>query len=409
MYATVLIALAGQGQSERLTPRITLAPPPHYVGQAIDASISVVAPSLPIVEAPSGAEAMIVAAGMEMRPLVVSAIGDQVRESSAFAFRYRIVPNAAGSIRIAPFRVRLGGESSATIPVSFSAKQPPLEGRPIGFLGGIGGVSVSCRLDPQAIRLGQSSTLRITLAGLGSFGSRTRPEVNGGDGVSIEAEAERFAPDAPRRSWTYRLRPDRPGEHRLAPIVVATFDPQTRRYVSEVLPSTVLRVAAPPVLEPRSIVVVEATPPHRLPPGPIVVAVVLAAAVPMAVALRMRPRRGAGPRRYARRGARRLQAMRSEELAAEVTALVTQYLHLAGGRPEGALGPTEARTSIAQATGSAELADAAATLIDEADRYRFGGSDRIDPSYRHRAVEFFRRLANPAGRKGPPPDPRALT
>jgi hypothetical protein len=397
VFWTAVSVLAQVLPDRRLAVRTEVARPPHYVGQAIQADVFVIAPGLPTVQPPKIKGVDIFANGMELHPMVVEAIGNQVREKSTFVFHYSIVPRSTGVLVIPPFRVSADDLTGATASIQITPRPPPIEGRPLGFLGGIGELSASSQLDRETLRLGQEARLQISLQGAGAFGSSFRPEVraiaNDPIGIQIDPDNEQFVTEQARRVWTYRVRPTRAGESRIAPIVIASFDPRREEYRSQILPSLGLTVIGQPALSHDSVVLATRS---RIPSARLVwLALVALALIALCVGISsVRYHREAySPKATLRRSTRRLRHVDEKGLPSEALTAVACYLQSTLGRPEGALGCEEARELIEQATGSSKLGEEVQHLVEEAHAVLFGVNEPLSGSFRERMIDVLRRLS----------------
>jgi hypothetical protein len=164
----------------------------------------------------------------------------------------------------------------------------------------------------------------------------------------------------------------------LAPVLVAWFDPETRRYQSVSSGSVTIRVDDPPRFDPSLIEVA------RLEEEPLGsregwnpwisrVGIAGLGIILIGITWRTVRRWSRSPRRLAVRAARRLDAIEGPARADLAVAAVVGFLHLATDRPEGALTPPEAREAIAMLTNDPSLADRVKEMIETCDAVRYSG------------------------------------
>src|SRR5436309_2897022 len=93
---------------------------------------------------------------------------------------------------------------------------------------------------------GCSTSARGAGWGPAAWGMTGRPELERFDRLGVGLRVEPRPVDAmnepPSRTFSYTLRPTRPGEAVLPPVAIAAFDPATRRYVTHVTPGVPIRV-----------------------------------------------------------------------------------------------------------------------------------------------------------------------
>jgi hypothetical protein len=321
------------------------------------------------------------------------------------------VANRPGTLEIPPIAAHLAGRSGRSPPKRVDIQPVPLEGRPAGYLGGVGPFSLKAEAAPSVIRLGQEFHYRITIAGPGAWGSSGRPDLARAQrpeaGLRVVAEPDEAINEPPARTFVYRIRPMRAGEIALPPVAIAAFDPAINRYVTKVTKSVSVRVVEAPSFDPASVDVLQA--PSSLPGARWVnwtawtlsAILLLGASLALALArVRRRRRREARPgpaaaRAFAARLARTLAGasaypppnsstspdpasaergsdQRCWEAAHQISEDLTRYLQVGSGRPPGALTPIEARQGVMDLTGSDALGGHAEQLAAHCDRALFG-------------------------------------
>lgn len=137
-------------------------------------------------------------------------------------------------------------------PVDLDVRPLPTAGHGDGgraFEGAVGPVAVAAHLRPAETRIGQSTTLTVTIVGEGHLESLSAPRLEPRDGIDAlgpQAVAGDPAANAGKqRSWEYLLVPRRAGSWELPPVEVPYFDPETERYLvaRATLPELVVRPA----------------------------------------------------------------------------------------------------------------------------------------------------------------------
>jgi hypothetical protein len=418
------IVAAQASQPEAMRVEVEVAGGVHYVGQAFDLRVAVVAEGRrPEVDPPAIVNADVWQfRNNELKPISVSAIGSAVGESNLFVSRYRVVPRRAGALEIPSIRARLGDRTGRSRPVRVTVRPVPPEGRPAGFLGGVGPFTLQAEANPRSVRVGQELEYRITVTGPAAWGMTGRPELKRFDrrdiGLRIQPKPIESINEPPSRTFVYMLRPTRAGDDVLPPLSIAAFEPSTQRYITRVTPSIPVRVVAVSTFDPATIPDLSST------GGPdayrtakwwtaIFGSAILLLASAAAIAWVRRKARLAGQlggagsaRRFAARTARDLGSAASahpEELALRISSALIRYLQLGIGRPPGALTPDEAREGVAHCSGSEELGIQAADIVVRCDGLLYRdlpappeGHDRDDPErLRGDARGFFERCSRP--------------
>jgi hypothetical protein len=383
----------------------------YYVGQAIELRIGAeAAGERPEVAPPQIPNAEVDLIATDLSPVAATAIGNFATERNLFVTRFRLIAHRAGPLAIPPVRVRLGDRLGASRPLTIQVRNPPLEGRPAEFFGGVGAFAVAAEVSPDTVRLGQEFTYTIVVTGPAARGMTSAPGLGRFAqvplGLQVEALPVLAANSPPARRFPFRIRPIHPGAATLPPVAVAAFDPQAERYVTRVTPSVAIRVVDVPRLDPA--VVAYRPPPDSTGSGwpgwvgsrrgatiGLAVGGLLFAALWTRSALR---RRRIDPRWWLLRRARRIGSRpEPAQTAREITDTLAGYLERAIGRPPGALTPDEARSAVAEACGDADLATQAARLIARCDRAWYAAADR-DPSATD-LVKEARQVLEAIGRK----------
>lgn len=404
-------ARAADDKPEPLRIKLQLAKGPYYVGQGIILTAGVVGEAdRPKVEAPKIPDAEVWPIETDVKPLTATGIGETVAQENLFLTRFRLVPRKAGKIEVPSVRAETNGRIGKSRPVTLAVQPPPIEGRPVTFLGGIGGLEVHTEAEPTTLRVGQTFEYRIRLDGPAAWGSTIRPDVGRFDrvplGLRIEPIRDELVPEPPSRTFTYRLRPTRAGEAVLPATLISWFDPTLRRYQTKTTSSVPVRVVAVPEFDAGSI---EYRPPPIRPLSRMEKALLLLGATVLAGAAlaagwwlwRYRRRFRANKanlgaaRRFAARTSHTFDAIPrgSTEAARRITEGLIRYLELGSGRPPGALTPAEAGRGIADLTGSAALGGRAERMVAACDRTLYGIDGDSVPIH-DEARQLFRDLGS---------------
>ncbi|MDB4932994.1 MAG: hypothetical protein JWM10_5478, partial [Myxococcaceae bacterium] len=163
--------------------------------------------------------------------------------------RIALFPTHAGRLEIGPLRMgveyiegdgffgRRRRAEMATPALVVEAREPPLEGRPAGYVPGtIGPLSITATIDRPELPVGETATLTVRASGNGYLGSVTLPAPRGAEGLRLLAGSSRSVVDRnaePLRGEVtneYRVVADRPGRFELPPLNVPWFDPASGRY-----------------------------------------------------------------------------------------------------------------------------------------------------------------------------------
>jgi hypothetical protein len=363
---------------------------PHYVGQAIELVLATTAGRerpevvVPKLAAPDG---RLIALGTEFQALSTSAIGDIVEERNRYTNRFWLVPARAGSLRLPPFRLRTGSQTTASMSPVLNIQRLPDAGRPATFLGGVGAVDVSAQVRPSILRVGQDIEYRILLTGPGALGSIHEPNLERLRKLPLELKIKALAPEEtpspPSRVFRYRIRPLRAGAATLPAVVVSWFDPKNRRYLSKASPALSVRVVDVDSFDPSSLRYEDGrqgeVKTELLGLAAIGAGGLMCAAMG-AVWLRAQSRRKrTDPARLAARLVDSLNpGSPPDQVARAINCGLTAVLQAAVNRPAGALTPAEAGASMVQLTGREDLGEWASRLIAACDRSQFAGVDSRD-------------------------------
>ena len=376
-------------QDEPLTvvARVGSGDGPYWVGRGVDLSILVAArDQRPRLELPELQDARLWKVSASFQPIGSSAIGGSVSGENAFVTRLRLVAQSPGVLTVPSIIARLGDREGRTQPLRLTFKNPPIAGRPPGFLGGVGDFQIQAEVDQSRIRVGREAEYRVRVTGPAALGMASRPDLARLQALPIAPRVEAIAVDAvdepPSRTFIYRIKPTEPGEVVLPPVSIASFDPRSETYMTRASRGVPLQVVAAPVFGAEDL---EYAPPRPSRLRAILAAVgglILAAAVVLGAAaagLRLRRRwvkwgrtGGGAARRFAQEVAGRLDTESDDvRLARELMDALAEYARLGAGRPPGAMTPDEARAAVARASGSTALGERAAVLAARCDRVLF--------------------------------------
>jgi len=416
----MLFAVPARGQD--LTVRVRARSDTILMGQGVDVFVDVpAADRRPKLELPrlDGARTWIVKE--TFTPTGMSAIGGATASGNVFSTRLRLVATAPGRLVAPPIVATVGGRSGSSAPLRLTVENPPIAGRPPGFLGGVGPFDATAEVEPGRTRVGQEVVYRIRVEGPAAWGMTARPSLDRLRRLPIDPRVverpDEAVDEPPSRTFVYRIRPMKPGEVVLPPVVIASYDPTAGRYVSRATNGVPLKVVAAPTFDPDELDYRPPTPgasPAKVLTALAAFAVVAAVVVLVLVRRRLArwvgtrfPGRRRAGRAFARQTARKLEAREGsdEATARGVLDALVEYARLAADRPPGALTPEEARAAIARAGGSDELGRRAAETAARCDRILFAargtGGDADDGDRLKRdARGLFEALGRSGGRWG---------
>lgn len=245
-----LAAGAGQARAQDgVGFRATVGPDTVYVGQQASYVLSVTIPAdvrqrlrRNPVFVPPEARAML-AYDLPMAKRDPTAEGPETH-----VFRRALFPLTPGRYEIAPsqltyalpqspsFFSREEERSLRSAPVSFVAIEPPLAGRPAGWLGAVGAWTVRASADVREPRVGDPFVLTLVVEGMGNATLLPRPPL-AIPWADVVAEDERVVLDTTptalggRKEFGWLVTPREPGAREVPAIDYAFFDPSARRYV----------------------------------------------------------------------------------------------------------------------------------------------------------------------------------
>ncbi|WP_165250550.1 BatD family protein [Paludisphaera soli] len=395
-----------------------------FVGQGVEVFVDVAArEQRPKLTLPALKDARMWKVEEAFRPLGMTAIGGSVSSDNAFSTRFRLVATAPGRLEVPPVVATLGERSGRSRPLRFTVENPPVAGRPPGFLGGVGEFTATAEVDPPQVRVGQEATYRIRVRGPGAWGMAVGPDLSRLRRKEIEPRVDRLADETsdepPERAFVYRVRPMKPGEVVLPPVPIAAFDPRLGVYTTRAANGVPLKVVAAPTFDAGAL---DYRPPASGPsPRRIAAGAALGAAAIVAAGLfasrrrvaerwrRWFPDAGRSARRYARAAGAGLDEAGTEtELARRTIEALVEYARRGAGRPPGALTPGEVERAVSAASGSGGLGRRAAEVAARCDEILFaargaGGGSRPGEGggdgLKEDALALFEALGRSGGRR----------
>jgi BatD DUF11 like domain len=392
-----------------LAVRVQVARGPYYVGESIELDVNVVGrDQRPKVEVPAIKNADVWTVTTSFKPLSATGIGTSISVENLFVTRLRIMTRRAGLLEIPPIEARIDDRSGRSRQTRLSIQNPPPEGRPAEFLGGIGEFTVGAVATPASVRVGAELMYRINVSGSAAWGMTSRPDLSrfGRIAVSprIEALPNQTVNEPPSRTFVYHVRPTRAGDVVLPPVSIAAFDPELARYVTKTTQGIPIKVVAVTAFNAQALDYTAPFPERgrtaaRVWASAGALLLAFLAALPLAVLIhRRRVARGrSGPeaaRRFSRRALRELRKLAYEKhvhylcenprdsgwvhyertsphlcqpAARQITEALIEYARVGVRRPAGALTPDEARDVVAGLTRSQAMGDRAAVVLGRCD------------------------------------------
>lgn len=372
------------------------------VGRGVDLTVVVAAnDQRPDLELPALRGARLWKVSSSLQPISAGGIGGLQAGENAFVTRLRLVAESPGGVDVPSIIARLDDREGRSRPLRLTFQNPPIPGRPPGFLGGVGDFQVRAEVDQPRVRVGREVEYRIRVSGPAAWGMTISPDLArlqaSPNAPLVEALGVEAVDEPPSRTFIYRLKPMAPGEVVLPPVSIASFDPRTKRYMTRATRGVSLQVVAAPIFDAEEL--------DYQPPGPsrlravllaagglLLVAAMIFGAVAAGRRLRRRwaqtaTARRCEARRFARNVADRLETEATggaaggktlerhdgARVAQRVMDALIEYARLGADRPPGALTPDEAREAVALASGSETLGERAAHLTARCDRILFAG------------------------------------
>ena len=167
--------------------------------------------------------------------------GRAVLEPTEMDLLVRVLePRFFGPPLARPEQVRL-----RTNPIAVEVQ--PLPPAPAGFGGTVGQMSLTAKIEPAEVPMGEAATLTLTLSGRGNLQTVPEPRVEAPPGLTVHPPQQQGDEKVTgttlhgRRTWTYAVVPERPGRIELRVPAVSYFDPQSRQYRSAAAPPLAIR------------------------------------------------------------------------------------------------------------------------------------------------------------------------
>jgi tetratricopeptide (TPR) repeat protein len=158
-------------------------------------------------------------------------------------FRRAYFPLAPGTFSLPPARlvyeIRRGflyapeGRELVSDSMRLVVRPIPETGRPASWTGAVGRFTLSARLEPQVVAVGEAATLTVELNGNGNVKALPPPALGELKDVDVFPPSEESDVDAAldeiggRKRFTWVLIPETPGRVELPPIEYAFFDPES--------------------------------------------------------------------------------------------------------------------------------------------------------------------------------------
>lgn len=201
-------------------------------------------------------------------PLVRSEGG---RQFEVHVFQRALFPLTSGRHEIAAARLtyalplsssffsREESHSARTSSFTIIAKEPPADGRPAGYAGAVGRLSMVSRIDTPSTRVGDPLTLTVSVQGVGNVSLLPRPPLSIAWGETV-AGAEHVTMDTTstlvqgRKDFEWVVTPKREGSVAVPEVRYPYWNPYTERYEVAIAHEIPLQVA------PGTLVATQATP-----------------------------------------------------------------------------------------------------------------------------------------------------
>lgn len=196
----------------------------------------------------------------EEKPMVIKVLGGVAFE--LYTVNLVLVPIKQGTVEIPPAtlsgeqivsngrRSLFGFENTQPFrvhsqPLSLSVLPFPAQNKPSSFYGLVGKYVIDAQLSQTQLKTGESSTLTVTISGLGQAESILAPKINFPDSVKVyedqpiyqnQTQGTRMLGQA---TFNYALVPSAPGTIELPPVEISLFDPATKQYeiLKAIIPS----------------------------------------------------------------------------------------------------------------------------------------------------------------------------
>jgi hypothetical protein len=123
---------------------------------------------------------------------------------------------------------------SYSAPLTIDIQPLPSAGQPASFSGAIGRFHLEVEAQPAILRVGDPLNVTLTVRGEGLLETVRPPALEQQDTLTrdfkMQADPPAVKTDSEAKTFTYTLRPRRPGIREVPPIEMAYFDPDTQRF-----------------------------------------------------------------------------------------------------------------------------------------------------------------------------------
>ncbi len=183
------------------------------------------------------------------------------REYDVHVFQRALFPLTSGRHEIAAARLtyalplsssffsREESHSARTASFTIIARDPPEAGKPSGYAGAVGRLSLAARVDTQQSRVGDPLTLTVSISGVGNVSLLPRPVLSVPWGETV-AGAEHVTMDTTsalvqgRKDFEWVVTPKREGSVEIPQLHYPFWNPYTERYEVAFARAIPIRVAA---------------------------------------------------------------------------------------------------------------------------------------------------------------------
>ncbi len=191
------------------------------------------------------------------------------RQYEVHVFQRALFPLTSGAHVIPPshleyalplsnsFFAREEGHSSLTEELVVIARDPPLDGRPPGFKGAVGRLSIQDRSDQRSLETGHPFVYTVTVLGTGNVSLLPRPEISFA-WADVVPGAVRVRMDSTatlvrgRKEFDWIVTPLKPGRQEIPAMRYPYFDPYSGQYEVAVSRARSFSVTGSPVVVDRS-------------------------------------------------------------------------------------------------------------------------------------------------------------
>jgi hypothetical protein len=342
-------------------------------------------------------------------------------------FARALFPLTPGTHQVAPARLtyalplgtsffsREESHSVRSQALTFTAREPPVAGRPADFGGAVGQLALRSWSDTRRTRVGDPIVLTVAVDGVGNVSLFPRPSVavvwgqavDGGERVRLDSSAYLVTGS---KEFDYVITPERSGGLALPEVRYPFFNPYSERYEIAVAPSLSVQVA-PAALVGRTLGSDGGTPPlalRRVFRGEVPPAVTerawfwLVAALAPVPAVALGTRRGRRMRREStRRLTNPLERVAQGSDASALRRALGDALMARAAIPSGVLGdPPRLERQLRRAGVSAEGARGVGRVARELNEAAFAPGGVLAPDLAVRATDAFAQVDREAKPRG---------